>query len=97
VTRSDLDLPRIPLPTRTGDVTVHCSCTLHMSRPPVDRERRVVYTGFGLTPRPGDVVEARDAQDVRRDRAALNDHVRRLEHDEGFGRGPDRFALPTKP
>ena len=49
-----LDLPRVPLPTRTGDVTVHCSCTLHMSRPPVSAERRVVYTGFGLAPRPGD-------------------------------------------
>ena len=53
--RPDLDLPRIPLPTNTGDVTVHCSCTLHMSRPPIDQERRVVYTGFGLAPRPGDV------------------------------------------
>ena len=52
--RPDLDLPRIPLPTNTGDVTVHCSCTLHMSRPPIDQERRVVYTGFGLAPRPGD-------------------------------------------
>src|SRR2546430_11411004 len=49
-----LDLPRVPLPTRTGDITVHCSCTLHMSRPPVSAERRVVYTGFGLAPRPGD-------------------------------------------
>ena len=49
-----LDLPRLALPTRTGDVTVHCSCTLHMSRPPVSAERRVVYTGFGLGPRSGD-------------------------------------------
>ncbi len=48
-----LDLPRLPLPTRTGDVTVHCSCTLHMSRPPVSAERRVVYTGFSLAPPPG--------------------------------------------
>ena len=38
----------IDLPTATGDVTVHCSCTLHMSQPPVERERRVMYTGFGL-------------------------------------------------
>jgi hypothetical protein len=36
------------LPTSTGDLTVHCSCTLHMSHPPVARERRVLYTGFGL-------------------------------------------------
>ena len=42
------DLPNIELPTQTGDVTVHLSCTLHMSQAPVDRERRVMYTGFRL-------------------------------------------------
>ena len=46
-----LDRARVPLPTHTGDVTVHCSCTLHMSQPPVERERRVAYTGFGLAER----------------------------------------------
>jgi hypothetical protein len=46
--RRDLDLPQIDLPTQTGDVTVHTSCTLHMSQPPVDAERRVMYTGFRL-------------------------------------------------
>ena len=46
--RSSCDLPIVDLPTETGDVTVHCSCTLHMSQPPVERERRVMYTGFGL-------------------------------------------------
>ena len=49
--RSSCDLPVIELPTQTGDVTVHCSCTLHMSQPPVERERRVMYTGFGLRAR----------------------------------------------
>ncbi len=72
-----LDLPRIPLPTRTGDVTVHCSCTLHMSRPPISAERRVVYTGFGLAPRDGDQRVELDAAEARRRRAAQNDHVRR--------------------
>jgi hypothetical protein len=71
-----LDLPRLPLPTRTGDITVHCSCTLHMSRPPVSAERRVVYTGFGLAPRPGDHVVARTAEEIRNDRARLGDQVR---------------------
>ena len=71
-----LDLPRVPLPTRTGDITVHCSCTLHMSRPPVSAERRVVYTGFGLAPRPGDHRPERSQEEIRRDRAALNDRVR---------------------
>lgn len=42
------DLPEIELPTRTGDVTVHLSCTLHMSQPPQQRERRVMYTSFRL-------------------------------------------------
>jgi hypothetical protein len=91
--RGDLDLPRIPLPTRTGDVTVHCSCTLHMSRPPVERERRVVYTGFGLAPRPGDVKVAADPEDVRSARAALNDQVRRREGEIDRD-SPELFALP---
>ena len=42
------DLPEVDLPTRTGDVTLHLSCTLHMAQPPVTHERRVLYTGFGL-------------------------------------------------
>src|SRR5215207_2604166 len=45
------DLPVVPLPTTTGDITVHLSCTLHQSDPPVERERRVLYTGFRLPPR----------------------------------------------
>ena len=52
--RPDLDLPIVPLPTETGDVTVHLSCTLHKSEAPVARERKVMYTGFSLPPRPGD-------------------------------------------
>jgi hypothetical protein len=46
--RRDLDLPRVDLPTATGDITVHLSCTMHMSQPPVERERRVMYTAFRL-------------------------------------------------
>jgi hypothetical protein len=46
--RKGLDLPQLELPTETGDVTIHCSCTLHMSHPPVTRERRVLYTDFTL-------------------------------------------------
>jgi len=68
-----LDLPRVPLPTRTGDVTAHCSCTLHMSRPPVSAQRRVVYSGFGLAPRPGDHRVELDPAEIRRQRAALSD------------------------
>jgi hypothetical protein len=49
--RRGLDLPIIDLPTATGDVTVHLSCTLHMAQPPVTAERRVLYTGFDLPTR----------------------------------------------
>ena len=73
-----LDLPRVPLPTQTGDITVHCSCTLHMSRPPVSAERRVVYSGFSLAPRAGDHHLDLDAAEVRRQRAALNDQTHRV-------------------
>ncbi len=48
--RRDNDLPIVDLPTQTGDVTMHLSCTLHMAQPPVERERRVLYTGFRLPP-----------------------------------------------
>ncbi len=46
--RKGLDLPQLELPTATGDVTIHCSCTLHMAHPPVTRERRVLYTDLSL-------------------------------------------------
>jgi len=48
--RKGTGLPEIDLPTETGDVTVHLSCTTHMSQPPVDCERRVIYSGFALPP-----------------------------------------------
>ena len=54
-----LDLPIVPLPTRTGDVTVHLSCTLHMSYAPVERERRVMYTGFSLPGERGNTIGRR--------------------------------------
>jgi hypothetical protein len=95
--RADLDLPRIPLPTRTGDVTVHCSCTLHMSRPPVKHGRQVVYTGFGLAPRAGDVIEPVDPEERRRARHALMGQVRNREQSGDFDRTKgEAFALPHK-
>jgi hypothetical protein len=48
--RREAALPVIDLPTAAGDATVHCSCTLHTAQPPVERERKVMYTGFGLPP-----------------------------------------------
>jgi hypothetical protein len=62
--RHEWDLPIVDLPTATGDVTVHCSCTLHMSHAPVTRERRVMYTGFRLSDPEGLAVAGEEA--VRR-------------------------------
>lgn len=45
-----IDLPVLDLPTGTGDLTVHCSCTLHMAQPPVTAPRRVVYTSLVMDP-----------------------------------------------
>lgn len=53
-----LDLEPLDLPTRTGDVTVHLSCTQHMSQPPVKRTRQVVYTGFAQRPLAPEAAEA---------------------------------------
>ena len=71
-TRSSWRLPEIDLPTRIGDVTVHTSCTMHMSHPPVDRERRVMYTGFSLPPMATEAARPRlDALSNIRERAHL--------------------------
>jgi hypothetical protein len=59
-----LDLEPIDLPTRTGDVTVHLSCTQHMSQPPVKRTRKVLYTGFAQRPT--------DPEAAERNRRRLN-------------------------
>ncbi len=88
-----VDLPRVPLPTRAGDVTVHCSCTLHMSRPPVSAERRVVYTGFGLAPRTGEQHPQRSPAEVRRARAALNDQVRQQQQNQVLGSRTANYEL----
>lgn len=41
-------LPVVGLATEPGDITVHLSCTLHASTPPVFAERRVMYTEIPL-------------------------------------------------
>lgn len=48
-------LPVVTLPTEAGDMTVHLSCTLHESLPPVFAERRVMYTEIPLAPPTGTV------------------------------------------
>jgi len=73
-----LDLQPKMLETDTGDVTVHCSDTLHRAHPPVERPRKVVYSGFGLPPLPGDVITA-DPRYSREARAQLTNVQERIE------------------
>ena len=68
--RQGCDLPAVDLPTETGDLTVHLSCTLHMAHPPVSVERRVLYTSFSLPPAtdgPGNLDATVDARRRMRD------------------------------
>ncbi|MEZ5573864.1 MAG: phytanoyl-CoA dioxygenase family protein [Halioglobus sp.] len=66
-----LDLPAIKLVTQTGDLTVHCSDTLHRAYPPIDRPRKVVYTGFRQPLMAGDVIEEVPLEKERAARAKL--------------------------
>jgi hypothetical protein len=66
-----LDLEPIKLETRTGDLTVHCSDTLHRAHRPTEKPRKVVYTGFRLPLLPGDVAPEVSKQDERAARAQL--------------------------
>jgi hypothetical protein len=74
----NLDLQPMLLETRTGDVTVHCSDTLHRAHPPIEQPRKVVYSGFGLPPLPGDVIEP-DPRYSREARAQLTNVQDRIE------------------
>ena len=63
-----LGLPDRPLPTETGDVTVHLSCTLHRAEPPTAGERKVLYTGFALPARDPGAAAAAAGRLYRRSR-----------------------------
>lgn len=84
-----LDLQPRMLETITGDVTVHCSDTLHRAHPPVDRPRQVVYSSFRLPAMPGDVVPLPPANG-REARAALSDVQSRIESADNQT-SPDRY------
>jgi hypothetical protein len=72
-----LDLRPKMLETNTGDVTVHCSDTLHRAHPPVERPRKVVYSGFGLAPLPGDVItpDSRYSREARAELTSVQDRI----------------------
>ena len=84
-----LDLPSRKLETQTGDVTIHCSDTLHRAYPPVERPRKVVYSGFGLPAREGEVRHV-DADAARAQRSGLSDVQSRIEAADNSA-APDRY------
>jgi hypothetical protein len=73
-----LDLPAIKLATQTGDLTVHCSDTLHRAHPPIDRPRKVVYTGFRQPLMDGDRIEDVPLEVQRAARAKLTNVQERI-------------------
>ena len=75
----ELDLQPIMLETKTGDLTVHCSDTLHRAHPPTERPRKVVYTGFRQRPLPDDVLPETGKDEIRAARAKLTDVRDRIE------------------
>ena len=64
--RRSWGLPEVPLPTGVGDITVHCSCTLHKSYAPVERERRVMYTDFTLPAPEDDEIATHGGREIAR-------------------------------
>ena len=73
-----LDLAPRMLETATGDVTVHCSDTLHRAHPPLEKPRKVVYASCRLPPLPGDG-EKPNPRYTRQSRAALSSVRDRIE------------------
>ncbi len=90
----NLDLQPMLLETGTGDVTVHCSDTLHRAHPPVVRPRQVVYADLVLPPLPGEErrrpADPTSARAGRSRRAALSDVQSRIEAADN-GAAPDRY------
>jgi hypothetical protein len=91
-----LDLEPLMLETRTGDITVHCSDTLHRAHPPRERPRKVVYTGFRQRPDPDDVVPEADKTQVRSARAGLTNVRERIETADNAHNETRFRADPTK-
>lgn len=78
-----LDMEPIKLSTQTGDITVHCSDTLHRAHHPTVRTRKVVYTSFGLAPKPGDTPPRVASRDTRSQRANLSNVRDRISESGG--------------
>jgi len=74
---SVMDMAPRMLETKTGDVTIHCSDTLHRAHPPTERPRKVVYSGFRLPLLPGDeaIEEPRYGREARADLTDVQERI----------------------
>jgi hypothetical protein len=88
-----LDMPSIKLETRTGDLTVHCSDTLHRAHKPTQRPRKVVYTGLRQRLRAGDMIEEVPVEKQRAERARLTDVQGRIAGAGAGAEGSEFVAL----
>lgn len=88
----DLDLPSRLLETTTGDLTVHCSDTLHRAYPPSAHPRKVVYTSFTLAPLPGDEAKSnpRYSREARSELTSVQDRIAAADN-----AGADNRYVPT--
>lgn len=84
----DLDLPSRLLETTTGDLTVHCSDTLHRAYPPSAHPRKVVYTSFTLPPLPGDEIKPnpRYNREARSELTSVQDRIAAADNDAADNR-----------
>jgi hypothetical protein len=73
-----LDLKPVKLETCTGDITVHCSDTLHRAHRPIKKPRQVVYTSFQLPPLAGDELPSTSKNRSRKARAELTNVRERI-------------------
>lgn len=78
-----MDLQPMMLETATGDLTVHCSDTLHRAHPPVERPRKVIYTDFGMPLQDGDRIPETDPEFTREQRANLTSVEDRIDSAAG--------------
>ena len=84
----DLDLPSRLLETTTGDLTVHCSDTLHRAYPPSAHPRKVVYTSFTLPPLPGDEIapNPRYTREARSELTNVQDRIAAADNQDATNR-----------
>ena len=84
----DLDLPSRLLETTTGDLTVHCSDTMHRAYPPSAHPRKVVYTSFTLPPLAGDEIapNPRYSREARSELTNVQDRIAAADNQDADNR-----------